>query len=349
MLNLEQCELHSYKSYVIVKTEDGASWLIREGKPIDITWRKPFLRDPSKDIDRSGLFLRFAELKESKSAVLAFANEFGNLSRRQGFVSQLYGDGRGAETDPSIVKIPEVLQRHAVAEPLDVDGLRGWYWMIREFRFLVALWRKVAEAESTGSVDGLESYVRLQTDEDGDPEVVTDHRLGVSDRFDWHRTGQTGAYAGPVKKGEPREAVILRAASSHLQMVVDRHLAKSSIEIGFAFNSASRRPALRVRPLSLRAGLWLQFAEAVAGNVMYVQCVECGKWFALSHSGDATKRRTRSTKKYCSTRCRGILYRDKRRARTMESEGKSQEEIAEILNRRRTDIKRWILEGAKDA
>lgn len=337
MINLDQVELTGYKDYTVVATEDGEQWLVRGGRAHDVAYRRPFLRDPAEDVDRSGLFIRFSELREKPGAVRAFADESGHLCFQQTFVRRTYGNGQGADDDPSIVPIPEVLKGHTVAEPLEF-----WYDTIRQFRYLVGLWRAITEAVNSGSSKSLEKFVRFVENGRGEPVVVVDHRLTAPDRFDPRASDRFGAYAYPVDERIPHDVMVLNAGSGHLAEVVSRHMASSSIETVTAFNAAAQGFSVWTRPKSLRAGLWLQFSDAMAGRVKYNQCIVCGEWFALSHSADSDKRRTRDDKKYCSARCRGILYRDRRRAREMASEGKTLEQISKAINTPTKTVADWI-------
>lgn len=71
---------------------------------------------------------------------------------------------------------------------------------------------------------------------------------------------------------------------------------------------------IRLKPTSLIAALWLQFASAVGQRHSYRACAACGTWFQVGPGGDV-----RADAKYCSNACRQRKFRelhDKRRRKT---------------------------------
>jgi hypothetical protein len=95
--------------------------------------------------------------------------------------------------------------------------------------------------------------------------------------------------------------------------------------------------ALQVKPRSLLAALWLQFARAVAGNKQYRACRTCGQPYELD------PKIARKSRQYCSEACRSRAYRGrKERAQALAAEGKSPKEIAEELESDVKTVKGWL-------
>jgi hypothetical protein len=106
------------------------------------------------------------------------------------------------------------------------------------------------------------------------------------------------------------------------------------------YDAERGRPALRVVPRCLLTAMWLQLAEAVAGDKEYRACKECGKWFELN--GKQGDRRT-LRREFCSDRCKFKEYRRrKERARQLRAEGKPVKQIAQELGTDVDTVKEWV-------
>ncbi|GAG22330.1 unnamed protein product, partial [marine sediment metagenome] len=89
--------------------------------------------------------------------------------------------------------------------------------------------------------------------------------------------------------------------------------------------------------------LWLQFAQAVAGELDVRLCSTCGKPFDV-------RGQTRSDRTFCSNNCKvKHLYHRKSKAKKMRAEGESLREIAratgapsKTLRENLKTIKRWL-------
>ncbi len=64
------------------------------------------------------------------------------------------------------------------------------------------------------------------------------------------------------------------------------------------------RPTMFLQPATLWDGMWLQFYQAITGNVQLRRCAECPTWFPY---GSGTGRR--KSGHYCSDRCRKTAHR----------------------------------------
>jgi len=75
---------------------------------------------------------------------------------------------------------------------------------------------------------------------------------------------------------------------------------------------------LKFQPKNLLAAMWLQFAQAVAGDVQYKHCKHCEKWLEIS-TGRQGKR---SDAVFCSDKCRVKQHQGNiRSARRLHAEG----------------------------
>ena len=69
----------------------------------------------------------------------------------------------------------------------------------------------------------------------------------------------------------------------------------------------AKRPALKVAPLNLIAGMWLQVAGELTTGTKYRKCEWCPRWFSY---GAGTGRR--ETRRFCSDGCRKAWNRHKK-------------------------------------
>ena len=62
-------------------------------------------------------------------------------------------------------------------------------------------------------------------------------------------------------------------------------------------------------PRNLLGALWTQFAESLVGAREHRQCIECGRWIAVSPDA------RRSHTKYCGKACKAKAYRRRKSGR----------------------------------
>jgi hypothetical protein len=95
-------------------------------------------------------------------------------------------------------------------------------------------------------------------------------------------------------------------------------------------------------PQDLLAGVWLQFAQAVAENKDYGRCKECGAWFEVSPQG------ARKSRMYCSDICKIAAYHNRiDRAVGLHEDGWSDRKIAKELGTTEEQVKLWISSARK--
>lgn len=105
----------------------------------------------------------------------------------------------------------------------------------------------------------------------------------------------------------------------------------------FLRDKTTRKCSWSVQPCDLLGGMWLEFSQAVASNVIHRRCTVCNGWFAVSPKSG------RGRKELCSSACKQQSYR-LRRARATElcEQGKGAAEIALILETDIETIQGWI-------
>ena len=103
--------------------------------------------------------------------------------------------------------------------------------------------------------------------------------------------------------------------------------------------SGQKKKFLRLVPLpgNLLAALWIQFAQAIADDKEFRQCLECGEWFELSTE------RFRKSRKYCTDACKSQGYRDRKaKALRMAQAGKTTADIAAAIGMKESTVEEWI-------
>ena len=101
--------------------------------------------------------------------------------------------------------------------------------------------------------------------------------------------------------------------------------------------------ALSFVPSGLGGAIWLQFAEAIRGNVVYRACETCGGTIEVSGTAN------RSDRRFCSAACRSKAYRGrKERAREMFAAGKTVPEIAAALEAQMGAVEGWVKNTKRD-
>jgi endogenous inhibitor of DNA gyrase (YacG/DUF329 family) len=105
------------------------------------------------------------------------------------------------------------------------------------------------------------------------------------------------------------------------------------------FNPDLGTQVVNIVPHNLLGAMWLQLAEAIAGNKQHRPCKECGKWMEISTEEDGRSAR----RLFCSDACKSRDYRRRiERARQLKAEGKSLKVIANELESDVDTIKNWV-------
>jgi hypothetical protein len=94
---------------------------------------------------------------------------------------------------------------------------------------------------------------------------------------------------------------------------------------------------LELEPSSLLGAIWLQLAQAVAGDKEYRACASCGRSFELSPDT------MRADAVYCKEACRARAYRNRKEtAVKLASKGKTPRQIAKELGSDVDTVKGWL-------
>jgi hypothetical protein len=122
-----------------------------------------------------------------------------------------------------------------------------------------------------------------------------------------------------------------------LQVTVNKKLRENVTSARLVWNSDTRTLELRLIPSSLLGCLWLQLANAIAGEKEFRQCLECHTWFDISlHSA-------RKDKKFCNPSCKAAYHRrsvKKASAFTKNASSKSVVKTEGELSRKPTKTRR---------
>jgi hypothetical protein len=275
-------------------------------------------------IDEPALFLTFAALESSPEQIRDFATRFGllgdNLTQTIADAGRQWGDMTVSHT----VNGHEIVHRVGLGELLS-----DWRQELRDMREAVEIWH-MAEAGDTTS---LSRHIRWSDDKkavgyESDPA----RPIAAPYHAKLLASPEHGAWALDVLP--PGD--VIGPALLFVQRVINEHLSpRASPQLSWDVRRG--RPRLQVKPVGLIGALWLQFAQAVHGQVEYRSCRECGKWFEI-HPDIA-----RSNRLFCSTACRSKAYRKRQeQARRLHAEGRDVLDIAERLESDIATVRGWL-------
>jgi hypothetical protein len=267
-----------------------------------LCWQSPTGREYAPLQEHTGLFREFAGTGETPEAVLAFANRYGSL-----------GIARPLSPPPGS-REPRVY-----GEPF-----AEWCAHIRALREQVNLGDMVRR----GDVERLAQLVLWQKGTAPGERLCVVYPRSYTEPQSAHLGGGQGE---PFHPGD-----VIGPALASLQTNVNGHL-QGRVSPQLLHIPRRGEMGLYLVPSSLLGALWLQLAQAVAGDKEHRQCAQCGKWFEVS-PGTA-----RPDRVFCSTACRSRAYRErKERAREMHAAGKTAKEIAKELGTGAGQVKKWV-------
>jgi hypothetical protein len=222
----------------------------------------------------TGLFRDFAQLATTRDAILAFADEHGHLLERQHAI------------------VPAKKRKEAVARL--GEGYEAWRDAIAEMKTLVAIWEAMAQRD----VVALGKWILWRGDG-----VFFERSEARSKRYKVIAgRGPTPERFEQIQRGD-----LLLPALMALQDELNEHFADQvSATIPRLIMTPNGDLQLVIRPSSLLAALWLQFAQAVAANYQLRICQGCGKYFQVG--AGALKRADATT---CSGACRQRAKRNR--------------------------------------
>jgi len=235
------------------------------------------------------LFRTFSDVPvNDREAILAFANNYGRLGLSDAFFNVPH------PTEPG-------RQVSAAAETH-----RDWAGAIDALKDAVRLWDRLNQDDGRG----LEKYIRWNPGEvepDGRPKVIPNWG------FDSHPELPRDQVPFPSRRfvALPREDLermelpndIRAAAQLIIQKWINAQLDGNAAP-RLLYHTDRGKMVLQIVPSSLLAGMWLQFAQAVAANKVYRSCRECGNWFEVPLTDGRSERRV-----FCSDPCKSKDYR----------------------------------------
>jgi hypothetical protein len=78
----------------------------------------------------------------------------------------------------------------------------------------------------------------------------------------------------------------------------------AGLQVRFGRMRGDSAPRLFVEPRSLNTFCWLELMQSIVGGAHFQRCLNCGAFFSIG-----IERGTRSTRQYCSDRCRVAMHR----------------------------------------
>jgi hypothetical protein len=214
-------------------------------------------------VPHPGLFREFAKLSPTRDAIQGFAGQYGDLFNRYAFE-------QGAGRDDGTVA-------HG-------SSLGTWTKEIEDMRVLIELWQDIQQRR----VAALKMLIKWTAKDVGYVLTTPKHKADV-----------TIAHADIPGSGFgrfSRKDIVLPARCA-LQMEINKRIAEQPAVPRLAWTPDSHQRLIFVPP-NLLGAMWLQFAQAVAGEFELYPCDACGKFFQRGPGG----RRADATT--CSDACR---------------------------------------------
>ena len=187
-----------------------------------------------------------------------------------------------------------------------------WKTEIREMRRAVEIWSML----QNGDIGGLSKFIQWEEHKDGGqsqwvywthPELKGGTNQAL---FSLLQSGEQVSMIGiPPVPGlfQDKTAHVFMPASFLLQRWINHHL-KGAASPQLRYDIKLDKRVVQIIPDSLIAAMWLQFAQAFAGNRKYRACKACGRWFEISTEGSGF----RVNRQFCSDACKSKDYRERR-------------------------------------
>ena len=129
---------------------------------------------------------------------------------------------------------------------------------------------------------------------------------------------------------------LLRAARVLVQFVANEEL-NTHTSARVLMDEETGRQGLYVNPKNLLGAMWVQFAEAIDKRRLNKRCAICKEWIAI------TPGTSRSSREFCSSRCRVNAYRERKRsARRLHRRGVALSAIAKQLDSDTETVRGWL-------
>jgi hypothetical protein len=294
-------------------------WLL---VPKDTGGRKLAPYRPLSDFQFLGLFRVFSEVKLSREAILAFADEYGALGiTRPGYINYEWPPDREGET------------------------LNDWVWQIEKMRQAIKVW----DLLQAGDHKGLSRFIRWG-------HRVSPGGIPNSGPYWWFYRSHPdtivpnveppGVPAWPGERTDEMLAIpnlcevsdLVTPAGLFLSKWVTQSL-QGAVSPEIKYDKEHRRLNLQIVPKTLLAALWLQFAKAIDTDKTYRRCKACPRWFEVSAG------KSRTDRLFCSDPCKSRDYRAKKQeALRLRGEKWTPLQIAKKLGTTSEMVKRWLEE-----
>lgn len=280
----------------------------------------------------SGLFRELAAVEPEPDAVMAFADQYGPLTRGQLFVP--VDSKQTWPKPPATCKLAYAYLRPKSDEGQEASLWEGaWhmkgavsgdsfsYWQenIRALKALVALWDAIGKRD----LAAIEKHARLTKRGNRQSIVLVDDE---------------GQIEEPITFTPPSKLTLHSAAEYALiKTIAARIYYTTSIDLFPPGSARSRK--LAVVPQSLRDAIWLQFGLAVLEQKKFRSCDVCARPFEVSPQVARTNRTL------CSPACKARAHRQRRdQALKLADKGMTARQIAKRVGSQLSTVEKWLKE-----
>jgi hypothetical protein len=299
------------------RLEDEARWYLTPA--VGSGGAPPIAARSYKPLKVTGLYREFAAIREAdRGAILAFANERGRLG-------------------PGVSRFLDVANPD---EPNSLSVMTGeshedWAGEIKAMRRAVVVWDALFKRDRAALE---QSGIRWQS-------AIPDTGSGFHRKACWIYFGPDNYQQHLFDSEDPSlyDGALTAATlllNDWINTRLDFHVqARLFHDFQGQTSVAYPRSSFRLHPRNLLGCLWLQLAQAVAGNKETRTCEGCKSWFEVSPDRDGrTARRL-----FCTPQCKLREHRrTKQTALRLYGEGKSAKLIAEVLGKDEATVRGWL-------
>lgn len=253
--------------------------------------------------NNADLCLRFAQLGDSREAILAFANAHGSIHAR-------------GEADLLSSWLHEI----------EVMG-----WALQTWSGLQGVARAAAGPLSASAAARMqESYKFIKKSVD-----VQDDLIWLKGTALWEFLSPRDE---PWEKLPPEPRKGRSGAVQIARVLLARTVSARSSGVHVSIKPSGSHFERVLVARNLLSALWFQFGELLDGGIRPFFCPGCRRWKAPIAEG----RKPREDRATCSNTCRWRLHNMKRKAKTLSAEGMSAAKIARSLDVHPREVREWI-------
>ena len=254
---------------------DSASYLVQQSPDDSVSTYYPLL-------DHTGLFQEFARLSLEPDAILAFANQYGNLL-----------DSQSGPQDSAA-------------------SFSDWKDEVLTLKQILELWQMVHTRDNIN----LSNQVQWEDDCIIFKQIYNPmHRsfdawliVSVSDPDIQSEQSSSSLYTHlPINQRtfDRFEKNDLFKPTLYLMQHLTNYKIKNRIKPVLMMSDKGQKLNLNMKPTSLMGAVWLQCVMALNEQKQYASCSTCHKWFELP------KNVINKGKKYCADACKSKAYRQR--------------------------------------